>query len=165
MDEYAVASIIGSPVDGNRKVAKATDAAIDKLYGVYDVVTNTAGCVKPHRGSEYTQSMRDAIKKAGSSNVTITPMGTGYASMRKRGGKFSVMPLVRVNIGGKTYDAYYDIQLDSAPTHGGAYIQGSTSDIYNMFPDYGGWAGYGVWDTRETSNQLKGKASELLGTY
>ena len=109
--------------------------------------------------------MRDAIAKAGASNVTITPMGSGYASMRKDGGKFSVMPLVRVKIGDKSYDAYYDIELESATTHGGAYQQGSTADMYNLFPNYNGWAGYGVWDTRETSSQLKGKASESLGTY
>ena len=165
MDEYAVASIIGSPVDGNKKVAHATDAAIARLHSVYDVVTNTAGCIKPHRGQEATQSMRDAIAKAGASNVTITPMGSGYASMRKDGGKFSVMPLVRVKVGDKSYDAYYDIELESATTHGGAYQQGSTADMYNLFPNYNGWAGYGVWDTRETSSQLKGKASESLGTY
>lgn len=205
MDEESVASIIGSPVDGNKKVAKASDAAIDKLYGVYDVVSNTAGFTKGH-SNQTTSSIRNAIRTYGAANTTITPLGTGYGSLRKVDGSFKVMPKVRVVVtdnSGKVVlkkDAYYDIDLSSAGTSGGAYIKdyresggfkelgtpGSHYDaqlkrfvpndvsyVYespvttkelNLYPDYNQWNGYGVWDTRETSKQLKAKASSELGT-
>lgn len=165
MDEETVASIIGSPVDGNKKVAKATDAAISKLYGVDDIITNTAGFGKPRRGADKTEEIRKAIREAGAANVTITPMGDGYGSLRKKGARFSVMPRVRVTVGDKKFDAYYNINLESAGTHGGAYVAAQNDGIYNVLPDYNGWTGYGVWDTRETHSQLAGKADEPLSTY
>ena len=165
MDEESVASIIGSPVDGNKKVSKATDAALARLFSVDDVITYTAGFGKPHRGMDKTEQIRKAIQEAGAANVTITPLGDGYASLRKQGGMFSVMPRVRVTIGDKKFDAYYNIDLESATTHGGAYIENKDYGIHNVVPDIDNWDGYGVWDTRETSKQLKAKASESLGTY
>jgi len=104
------------------------------LYGVYDIVSNTAGFTKEHRNST-TNSIRRAINTYGASNTTITPLGTGYSSLRKDTGSFSVMPKVRVTItdnSGKIVfkkDAYYDINLQSASTSGGAYLSGYKENI------------------------------------
>lgn len=129
MDPGSVREAIGSAASGNDRVALATDADINNLYGVDDVVTNTAGYLREHKSSN-TKAIRDAIKKWGSNHTTITPLGIGYGSLRKINGSFDVKPKVKVtctDANGEvkfTKDAYYDLGLASESTQGGAYLSG-----------------------------------------
>lgn len=94
MDASQVAKAIGDTVSGNDRVVQASVANVEKLFGENDVVTGTAGYTRAHEGND-TKELRDAIEKYGAKNTRITPMGDGYASLRKTG-KFEVMPRVRV---------------------------------------------------------------------
>lgn len=125
MDTKSVAGAIGDTVSGNDRVVQATAANIDRLFGENDVITNTAGYRRKYDGAD-TKEIRDAINEYGASNTTITPLGDGYASLRKSG-NFTVMPRVRITItdgnGNPVYqkDAYYDIGLSGMNNRGGAY--------------------------------------------
>lgn len=129
MDTKSVAGAIGDTVSGNDRVVQATAANIDKLFGENDIITNTAGYRRKYEGDD-TKEIRDMINQYGASNTTITPLGDGYASLRKSG-NFTVMPRVRVTItddnGNPVYtkDAYYDIGLSSMPNKQGAYAGGA----------------------------------------
>ena len=129
MDTKSVAGAIGDTVSGNDRVVQATAANIDRLFGENDIITNTAGYRRKYEGND-TKEIRDMINQYGASNTTITPLGDGYASLRKSG-NFTVMPRVRVTItddnGNPVYtkDAYYDIGLSSMPNKQGAYAGGA----------------------------------------
>lgn len=139
MDTKSVAGAIGDTVSGNDRVVQATAANIDRLFGENDVITNTAGYRRKYDGAD-TKEIRDAINEYGASNTTITPLGDGYASLRKSG-NFTVMPRVRITItddnGNPVYqkDAYYDIGLSGMNNREGAYV-GNTKK-------YGGTIQYG----------------------
>lgn len=135
MDTKSVAGAIGDTVSGNDRVVQATAANIDRLFGENDVITNTAGYRRKYEGDD-TKEIRDMINQYGASNTTITPLGDGYASLRKSG-NFTVMPRVRVTIaddnGNPVYtkDAYYDIGLSSMPNKQGAYAGGGVRKFNN----------------------------------
>lgn len=126
MDSSQVAKAIGDTVSGNDRVVQASVANVEKLFGENDVVTGTAGYTRAHEGND-TKELRDAIEKYGAKNTRITPMGDGYASLRKTG-KFEVMPRVRVQVvddsGEIKYDnaAYYNIGVSGQGNKQGAYI-------------------------------------------
>lgn len=126
MDASQVAKAIGDAVSGNDRVVQASAANVEKLFGENDVVTGTAGYTRTHEGND-TKELRDAIEKYGAKNTRITPMGDGYASLRKTG-KFEVMPRVRVQVvddnGEIKYnrDAYYNIGVSGQGNRQGAYI-------------------------------------------
>lgn len=126
MDASQVAKAIGDTVSGNDRVVQASVANVEKLFGENDVVTGTAGYTRAHEGND-TKELRDAIEKYGAKNTRITPMGDGYASLRKTG-KFEVMPRVRVQVvddNGEIkydHDAYYNIGVSSQGNKQGAYI-------------------------------------------
>ena len=129
MDSKSVAGAIGDTVSGNERVVQATLEDVNKLFGVDDVISNTAGFTRDYRNKD-TNEIRSAIEKYGASNTTITPLGTGYGSLRKIGADFNVMPKVHVTVtdaSGKVVlskDAYYNLNLGSETTAGGAYISG-----------------------------------------
>lgn len=148
MDPTSVARAIGGPngtVSGNGRVVQATAADIMKIYAVNDYVSNTAGFTAQHVDRD-TKNIRSEIERNGANNVTITPLGTGYGSLRKIGGNFEASPKIRVTITDKdtgqirSYDAYYDLGLRSATTRGGAYlrnykepvVKGGSKDFGNM---------------------------------
>ena len=127
MDPEAVTMKIGTPLSDNKRVAKVTDGIIDKIYGTDDIISNTAGYTKTHT-SRSTDVIRNAIKKYGAANTTVSSMEDGYSSLRKNGGNFSVMPRVKVvctdkdgNVKFQRY-AYVDIGLSSYTKPGGAYL-------------------------------------------
>ena len=127
MDPEAVTMKIGTPLSDNKRVAKVTDGIIDKIYGADDIISNTAGYTKTHT-SRSTNEIRNAIRKYGAANTTVSSMEEGYASLRKNGGNFSVVPRVKVvctdkdgNVKFQRY-AYVDIGLSSYTTSGGAYL-------------------------------------------
>ena len=127
MDGQAVAKIFGTPLSDNNRVAKLAPGMVDRLYGTDDIISNTAGYTRTHT-SIGTRQIRDAIKKYGVSNTTISALEEGYGSLRKNGASFEVMPRVRVtctdNDGNVVFqqDAYGDINLGSEGTKGGAYV-------------------------------------------
>lgn len=129
MDSKAVAGAIGDTISGNERVVQATLEDVNKLFGVDDIISNTAGFARDYRNKD-TEEIRNAITTYGASNTTITPLGTGYGSLRKIGADFNVMPKVRVIVtdaSGKVVlskDAYYNLNLASETTAGGAYISG-----------------------------------------
>ena len=148
MDPTSVARAIGGPggtVSGNDRVVQATAADISRLFAVNDYISNTAGFTAQHVDTD-TKKIRKEIEDNGANNVTITPLGTGYGSLRKIGGNFEAAPKVRVTITDKdtgeirSYDAYYDLGLRSAKTQGGAYlgnykepiVSGGSKDLGNM---------------------------------
>lgn len=148
MDPTSVARAIGGPggtVSGNDRVVQATAADISRLFAVNDYISNTAGFTAQHVDTD-TKKIRKEIEDNGANNVTITPLGTGYGSLRKIGGNFEAAPKVRVTVTDKdtgeirSYDAYYDLGLRSATTQGGAYlgnykepiISGGSKDLGNM---------------------------------
>lgn len=124
-----VAKAIGDAVSGNDRVVQASQANVERLFGENDVITGTAGYTRVHE-SDDTKELRDAIDKYGAKNTRITPMGDGYASLRKNG-KFEVMPRVRVQVvddnGDIKYnkDAYYSIGVSGQSNKQGAYIGGA----------------------------------------
>lgn len=124
-----VAKAIGDTVSGNDRVVQASQANVERLFGENDVITGTAGYTRVHE-SDDTKELRDAINKYGAKNTRITPMGDGYASLRKNG-KFEVMPRVRVQVvddnGDIKYnkDAYYSIGVSGQSNKQGAYIGGA----------------------------------------
>lgn len=126
MDGQAVAKIFGTPLSDNNRVAKLAPGMVNKLYGTDDIISNTAGYTKTHT-TKSTRAIRDAIKKYGISNTTVSALEEGYGSLRKNTGSFEVMPRVRVtctdNDGNIVFqqDAYGDISLGSERTKGGAY--------------------------------------------
>lgn len=127
MDGKSVAEIIGTPLSDNKIVAKIGEGAIDKIYGLDDVVSNTAGYTKTHTTAD-TNKIRAAIKKWGVNNTTVTSMERGYGSLRKNTGSFEVNPEVKIvctdNDGNVQFVGYgyYDIGLGSNATKGGAYL-------------------------------------------
>lgn len=142
MDGKSVAEIIGTPLNDNKMVAKIGEGAVDKIYGLDDVVSNTAGYTKTHTTAD-TNKIRAAIKKWGVNNTTITSMERGYGSLRKNTGSFEVNPEVKIvctddngNVQFVGY-GYYDIGLGSNSTKGGAYLgdyktTGGAIDLGNM---------------------------------
>lgn len=126
MDGQAVAKIFGTPLSDNNRVAKLAPGMVDKLYGTDDIISNTAGYSRTHTTAS-TKAIRDAIKKYGISNTTVSALEEGYGSLRKNTGSFEVMPRVRVTCtdadGNVVFqqDAYGDISLGSERTKGGAY--------------------------------------------
>lgn len=127
MDGKSVAEIIGTPLSENKMVARIGEGAIDKLYGEDDIISNTAGYTKAHT-SKNTKQIRDAIKKWGAKNTTVTSMERGYGSLRKDTGSFEVNPEVKIvctddngNVQFVGY-GYYDIGLGSNKTKGGVYV-------------------------------------------
>lgn len=127
MDGKSVAEIIGTPLNDNKMVAKIGEGAVDKIYGLDDVVSNTAGYTKTHTTAD-TNKIRAAIKKWGVNNTTVTSMERGYGSLRKNTGSFEVNPEVKIvctddngNVQFVGY-GYYDIGLGSNSTKGGAYL-------------------------------------------
>jgi hypothetical protein len=142
MDGKSVAEIIGTPLSDNKMVAKIGEGAIDKIFGKEDIITNTAGYTKTHTTVD-TKKIRDAIKKWGVNNTTITSMERGYGSLRKNTGSFEVNPEVKIvctddkgNVQFVGY-GYYDIGLGSNSTKGGAYLgdyktTGGAIDLGNM---------------------------------
>lgn len=127
MDGKSVAEIIGTPLNDNKMVAKIGEGAIDKIFGRDDIVSNTAGYTKTHTTSD-TRKIRDAIRKYGVNNTTVTSMERGYGSLRKNTGSFEVNPEVKIvctdndgNIQFVGY-GYYDIGLGSNSTKGGTYL-------------------------------------------
>lgn len=127
MDGKSVAEIIGTPLSDNKMVAKIGEGAIDKIFGRDDIVSNTAGYTKTHTTSD-TKKIRDAIRKYGVGNTTVTSMERGYGSLRKNTGSFEVNPEIKVvctdNDGNVQFVGYgyYDIGLGSNSTKGGAYL-------------------------------------------
>lgn len=127
MDGKSVAEIIGTPLSDNKMVAKIGEGAIDKIFGRDDIVSNTAGYTKTHTTTD-TKAIRDAIKKYGVNNTTVTSMERGYGSLRKNTGSFEVNPEVKIvctdNDGNVQFVGYgyYDIGLGSNSTKGGAYL-------------------------------------------
>lgn len=127
MDGKSVAEIIGTPLSDNKMVAKIGEGAIDKIFGKDDIITNTAGFTKTHITRD-TKAIRDAIKKWGVNNTTVTSMERGYGSLRKNTGSFEVNPEVKIvctdNDGNVQFVGYgyYDIGLGSNSTKGGAYL-------------------------------------------
>jgi len=127
MDGKSVAEIIGTPLSENKMVAKIGEGAIDKLYGEDDMISNTAGYTKAHTTKD-TKRIRDAIRKWGVNNTTVTSMERGYGSLRKNTGSFEVNPEVKIvctdNDGNVQFVGYgyYDIGLGSNSTKGGAYL-------------------------------------------
>lgn len=99
---------------------------VDRLYGTDDIISNTAGYSRTHTTAS-TKAIRDAIKKYGISNTTVSALEEGYGSLRKNTGSFEVMPRVRITCtdadGNVVFqqDAYGDISLGSESTKGGAY--------------------------------------------
>lgn len=142
MDGKSVAEIIGTPLSDNKMVAKIGEGSIDKIFGRDDIVSNTAGYTKTHTTTD-TKRIRDAIKKWGVNNTTVTSMERGYGSLRKNTGSFEVNPEVKIvctdndgNIQFVGY-GYYDIGLGSNSTKGGAYLgdyktTGGAIDLGNM---------------------------------
>lgn len=127
MDGKSVAEIVGTPLSDNKMVAKIGEGAVDKIFGVNDIITNTAGYTKTHTASD-TKAIRDAIKRWGVDNTTVTSMERGYGSLRKNTGSFEVNPEVKIvctdddgNVQFVGY-GYYDIGLGSNSTKGGAYL-------------------------------------------
>lgn len=127
MDGKSVAEIIGTPLSDNKMVAKIGEGAINKLYGLDDIVSNTAGYTKTHTTVD-TKKIRDAIRKWGVNNTTVTSMERGYGSLRKNTGSFEVNPEVKIvcrdddgNVQFVGY-GYYDIGLGSNSTKGGVYL-------------------------------------------
>ena len=116
MDSKAVAGAIGDTISGNERVVQATLEDVNKLFGVDDIISNTAGFARDYRNKD-TEEIRNAITTHGASNTTITPLGTGYGSLRKSGADFNVMPKVHVVVKDKegkvvlTKDAYYNLGL------------------------------------------------------
>lgn len=142
MDGKSVAEIIGTPLSDNKMVAKIGEGAIDKIYGLDDIVSNTAGYTKTHTTAD-TNKIRAAIKKWGVNNTTVTSMERGYGSLRKNTGSFEVNPEVKIvctdNDGNVQFVGYgyYDIGLGSNSTKGGAYLgdymtTGGAVDLGNM---------------------------------
>lgn len=127
MDPEAVARVVGTPLSSNKQVAKISAAIIDRLHGVDDVITNTSGYTKGHQ-SISTDQIRKDVQKYGPENVTVTPLGKGYGSLRKDTGSFEVMPKVRLTFTDpktgkkKIRDCYVDIYLGSEATPGGSYL-------------------------------------------
>ena len=127
MDGKSVAEIIGTPLSDNKMVAKIGEGAIDKIFGRDDIVSNTAGYTKTHTTSD-TKKIRDAIRKYGVNNTTVTSMERGYGSLRKNTGSFEVNPEVKIvctdNDGNVQFVGYgyYDIGLGSNSTKGGVYL-------------------------------------------
>lgn len=126
MDGQAVAKIVGTPLSENNRVARLAPGMVDKLYGTDDIISNTAGYSRTHTNI-LTKQIRDAIKKYGLSNTTVSALEEGYGSLRKNTGSFEVMPRVRIvctDENGEVKfdkDAYVDISLGSERTKGGAY--------------------------------------------
>lgn len=188
MDSKAIARIVGTPSSGNEEVSVISPRIINKLYGVDDIISNTSGYSKTHT-THSTNKIRNSINKYGASNTTITPLGVGYASLRKSG-SFEVMPKVRITCTDKDgkvyrYDAYVDISLGSEATKGGSYFRNykqtggynvsrtpegkvkitgqpeKGAKSFNVYPDYNRWSGFGVWDTDVTSKMLHVPYSQL----
>lgn len=126
MDGESVAKIVGTPMSDSKTVGKIKPGYIDKLYSTDDIISNTSGYRFTHTSD--TNKIRQAIKRYGASNTTITSLEEGYGSLRKNTGSFEVMPRVRVtctdNEGNIVFqsDAYVDIDLGSYKTKGGSYI-------------------------------------------
>lgn len=95
MDGQSVAKIFGTPLSDNNRVAKLAPGMVDRLYGTDDIISNTAGYSRTHTTNS-TKAIRDAIKKYGISNTTVSALEEGYGSVRKNTGSFEVMPRVRV---------------------------------------------------------------------
>lgn len=142
MDGKSVAEIIGTPLSDNKMVAKIGEGSIDKIFGRDDIVSNTAGYTKTHTTTD-TKKIRDAIKKWGVNNTTVTSMERGYGSLRKNTGNFEVNPEIKIvctdNDGNVQFVGYgyYDIGLGSNSTKGGAYLgnyktTGGAIDLGNM---------------------------------
>jgi len=188
MDSKAIARIVGTPSSGNEEVSVISPRIINRLFGVDDVISNTSGYSKTHT-THSTNKIRNSINQYGASNTTITPLGVGYASLRKSG-SFEVMPKVRVTCTDKEgkvhrYDAYVDISLGSESTKGGSYFRNykqtggynvnrtpegkvkitgqpeKGAKSFNVYPDYNRWSGFGVWDTDVTYKMLHTPASQL----
>lgn len=150
MDTKSVAGTIGDTISGNDRVVQATAANVDRLFGENDIITNTAGYRRKYENKD-TKELRDVINKYGVSHTTITPLGDGYASLRK-GGNFTVMPRVRVVVTDENgdvvhqQDAYYDIGLSGMQNKQGAYTGNSKK--------YGGTIQYGNAATLQSSPSI-----------
>lgn len=127
MDTKSVATAIGDTISGNDRVVQPTAATMDNLYGINDIVTNTTGYRRSHIND--TELLKAKLNQYKPSELTITPMGDGYASLRKTG-EFMVMPRVRITFpDGTTEDAYYDIGLSGMKNQGGAYMQSNRKQV------------------------------------